>query len=111
MTTRFKGTEGGSWLRQGCIYAVQSIYISPDQGCQYRILGDEPNTPALFAASDFEIIDATLPPFWVVFDLGNRRWVIGPSAWTVAGYWERYFDGDHEAKQAFEIYCTRIDQR
>ncbi|MBV6500826.1 MAG: hypothetical protein CJBNEKGG_03313 [Prosthecobacter sp.] len=110
MTTQFKGSDGGTWLRPGSIYAVQSIYISHDQSLQYRILGNEPNTPALFSASDFEIIDPTLPPSWRIFDLGNGNFVIGPSAWTAKGYWERYFDGDEEARQEFETYCTRIDQ-
>lgn len=110
MTTRFIGSNGENWLHQNCIYAVQSIYIDPDEGCKYRILGEELNTPALFSAADFEIIDASLPPSWVVFELGNGSFVIGPAAWTATGFWERYFDGDQEARQEFETYRSRIDQ-
>ncbi len=109
MTTRYKSIDGDSWLREGRIYAVQSIYVSADEGVQYRILGEEPNTPALFAAGDFEIIDATMPPTWIVFDLGSRNFVIGPADWTSPGYWELYFEGDQEARQKFETHCTRLD--
>jgi hypothetical protein len=110
MTARFIGSNGGNWLHQKCIYAIQSIYIDPNESCKYRILANEPNTPALFPAVDFEIVDGTMPPSWVVYDLGNRKFVIGPAAWTVSGFWERYFDDDQEARQKFEIYCTRIDK-
>ena len=110
MTARFIGSNGGTWLHQKCIYAVQSIYIDPDEGCKYRILGNEPNAPALFLAVDFEIVDGTMPPSWVVYDLDNRKFVIGPAAWTALGYWDRYFDEDQEARQEFETHRTRINQ-
>lgn len=57
--------------------------------------------PAVFKASQFEVIDNNKSPNWDV-NIGEDGFiVIGPKSWHDLGFWERCYDGD---TSALEIY-------
>jgi hypothetical protein len=90
----------GSWLRQGRDYVVLAIECSGRQQSEYRLAAEIENTPALFDTRLFEIVDGSLPWNWVATVNGDGL-EFQPATWAVAGFWERFFDGDVEAKRSY----------
>lgn len=89
------------WLTPGKTYLVLAISIVPE-GVRYRIIADQPDTPALFPADQFEVVDGVLGSAWV-FSIRAAGIEIGPGRWSAPDFWERYFDGDPQAIEAFRI--------
>ena len=88
------------WLRAGQVYVVLAI-----EATKYRIETDvdRSHTPALFDAELFEVIDDTPSKHWVDTEADRM-----PPAWAEAGFWEAYFDGDGEARAAYQHARDRL---
>ena len=60
--------DSDSWLTLGKEYIVLNISISSTQGTLYRLIGDnEDKMPALYKASQFEIVSGKIPSNWEIF--------------------------------------------
>jgi hypothetical protein len=73
-----------------------------------RLVGDRGVTPSLHPIGQFEIVNDIIPSSWRVFQREKGGMFFGPSAWSQTGFWEKFFDGDAEAKRAFEVERERI---
>ena len=91
--------ESSSWLTTGNVYHVLEIYIERGS-IDFRILGDEKFTPALHPAGQFELVSGKIPSCWETKFLSNS-FVLGPREWLEIGFWERFFDGEAEARKIF----------
>jgi hypothetical protein len=98
----------GTWhssrerLTIGKAYMVIELLSSIKNGISYRLIGDnEDGSPAVFPASEFEIISNYVPTNWTLTIKQNGLIVNGPKAWREPGFWEECYDHD---PKALEIY-------
>ena len=105
-------------LTVGNIYTVLEVFISISSRSyvHYRFLGDdEPSpgfnpSPALFDASQFEIVDHRLPSNWRFWSGPNADYFkLSPQQWQRCGFWEDYFDDVAEALRDFEVERAIIE--
>ena len=101
--------EKSSWLSVGGVYQVLSIFISDCGPTEYRLIADDGNTPAIYEASQFKIINDTLPLNWVVTYEDKSYFELAPKSWSEAGFWEDYFDGEPLAIEKFETEVRIIN--
>jgi len=66
----------------------------------YRIIGDDGFTPALYESHLFIPISSAIPHNWVI-NFDGDIFQLSPLPWLTSGFWEQYFDGDHEARKIF----------
>lgn len=93
--------DKSSWLTVGNVYQVLSVFTAVDGLVEYRLIGDDNYTPALFRADQFKILDGKLSPNWVAnCELGSY-FELAPKSWTKPAFWEEYFDGEPEAINCF----------
>jgi hypothetical protein len=90
-----------SWLSVGRTYVVLAVFVADGASPKYRIIGDDAVTPALHAASQFDVVSAALPSIWKAHLVPYKYFELAPLSWTAAGFWEAYFDGDPAAEAAF----------
>jgi hypothetical protein len=83
-------------------YLVIELLSSVKKGVSYRLIGDnEDASPAIFPASEFEIITSRVPTNWSLTIKKNGLIVNGPTSWRKPGFWEDCCDHEPEA---LEIY-------
>jgi hypothetical protein len=104
MIVQYIAQDDANWLRSGANYPVQAVYFELQKGVRYRIISNDAATPAMFPASDFTLIDGTIPTSWFVYVHSNGDFELSPAAWLEPGFWSRYFDGDEEAIRVFGLY-------
>jgi len=97
-----------SWLTLGKNYHVLTLSVSDAGSIEYRLISDNNNTPALFPAVQFKIIEPTLPRTWVVERIGESYLELAPQSWLDEGFWERFFDGDPSAVAIYEREKCKI---
>jgi len=98
-----------SWLTVGRTYVVLAVFVAEGASPKYRIIGDDAVTPALHAAIQFDIVSGALPTIWKAHLVPRKYFELAPLSWTVAGFWEAYFDRDPVAEAAFrEAHRTLI---
>ncbi len=88
------------WITEGEDYHVLSIIYDERKIFFYRIIGDDGITPALFESNLFVPVSSTIPSNWTINFDGNI-FQLAPLSWLTPGFWEKYFDGDHEAREIF----------
>jgi hypothetical protein len=102
------GRTPDSWLKDGETYTVLAIH-SNKQGIEYRIMAGDPPIPALHSARLFKVVSNHLPSSWVVnIDDDERFMEIAPEPWIASGFWEKFFDNDSDAINAFERESYKI---
>jgi hypothetical protein len=90
-----------SWLTNGFVYHVLEV-VHDREGLKFRILGEERSTPALQRADQFEIVTDAIPACWVARFKANTYLQLSPREWSQENFWNRFFDGDQEARKVFE---------
>jgi hypothetical protein len=96
-----EGSASG-WIDLGQLCDVLEIYNSPRQAMFLRIEADDDRTPGLFEASQFEVVDGTVPDGWG-FDISpSEGFTLAPKQWLRPGFWEDYFDDVPEAVEEYE---------
>jgi hypothetical protein len=106
LDSRSRPVDHSAWAKVGGEYHVLSIWVEPGQ-TRLRLVGEEP-TPALFEPEMFEVVSPAIPPTWVVTSPKPGCLSIAPDAWSGAGFWERFFDGEPEAVAAFKEEQAKI---
>jgi hypothetical protein len=99
-------------LEDGREYEVLEVTVDPSAShpllrTSFRIEADE--TPALFAAELFHVVDGSLPQTWAVEGEGGRM-TFGPRRWQAwqgqHSFWEDFFSGlpdvEQPARAAYE---------
>ncbi len=100
--------DSDSWLTLGKEYIVLNISISSTQGTLYRLIGDnEDKMPALYKASQFEIVSGKIPSNWEIFqrERSDELEMI-PRPWKSLGFWVKCYDLD---PNALEIYKREVE--
>ncbi|WP_411384036.1 hypothetical protein ACK3BK_07615 [Pseudomonas sp. L7] len=97
------------WLGEGEILTVLAMNVSPLEGVKYLIWSAAQETVALFPGTDFDLVDKHLSPRWVVRLDPTGNFDLGPEAWQVDGFWEKYHDGNSVAEQIFEKEKSLIE--
>lgn len=96
------------WLTIGKEYIVLEIEIYPEKDIFYRLVGDNDNkTPALYSASQFEVISNKLPVNWNI-KLNFGAITVGPRPWQEPGFWEDFYDRDPKAVEIYKIEGRKI---
>ncbi len=90
------------WLSVGTQYHALGVSLDERSILETRMIGDDGVTPAIYRLSQFEIVSPRIPSSWVIEWRGGCVLEIAPARWLADGFWERYFDGDVEARQVFE---------
>lgn len=102
------------WLPANQTLTVLAVSSFASVGSKYLIWSEAQQCPALFPASDFEIVDSHLPAVWIAsLDL-NGYIHLAPPCWHEVGFWERYYEGEHDAELVFKegtMAVTRDDVR
>ena len=101
--------ETSPWLTLGKVYHVLEIILGAVQKCHLRLIADGRNRTALFPMDDFEIVSPIVPTSWIVtWNKGALKFA--PNAWTKAGFWERFYDGEPAEIQIFDEEVIKIIQ-
>ena len=101
--------ETSSWLTIGKTYLVLSVYAFVGRDLMLRLIGDDPNTPILVNARQFETTCIQMPSNWraIIDDKGNFQ--LTPEPWSKPGFWESYFNGERAAEQVFIQELRKIE--
>jgi hypothetical protein len=91
-----------NWLTLGQTYVVLAVYALPGKSVQYRLIGNDGCTPAVFDSQQFRITDDTLFSNWKISVGEHNTLRLEPAEWKRPGFWEEYFDGSEEAQHSFE---------
>lgn len=103
-----KSQTSSPWLTVGKMYHVLSIVLDTHGNWLFRLSGNSVSGLGLFPKEQFEIIDAKIPNSWVPTWNDNGFFELAPEAWTKAGFWERYFEHDHESVRQFNMEAEKI---
>jgi hypothetical protein len=106
LDSRSRPIGRSAWAKVGDVYHVLGIWLEPTQ-TRLRLVGDEA-TPALFEPEMFEVVSTKIPPTWVVTSPKPGCLSLQPEAWSRAGFWEHFFDGEPEAVATFKEEQARI---
>lgn len=89
------------WLPMDMELSVLAVMSDSASGTKYLLWSEQQNSPALFPANEFEIVDGSLPEAWrLSLDLNGYAY-LAPFGWHASGFWERYYDGEPEAVRVF----------
>lgn len=97
-----KFEDKNSWLTIGKEYTVLEVRVYSQDKILYRMVGDNANKmPALYAVSQFDVIDGRVPTNWKIKQPKDDILVMGPEIWQEPGFWDNCYDAD---PKALEIY-------
>jgi hypothetical protein len=101
-----------AWLTAGAIYTVLAVHADA-LDIRYRLITEnELTTPAFHSAKLFEIVNDHIPHTWVInvgIDRSGASFLeLAPAPWVAAGFWEKYFDGDPDARDTFDREREKI---
>ena len=102
--------KSDGWLTIGREYVVLGIY-GREREIKFRILGDDGTTPALHSSDRFKVISSDIPSDWTFRIFPGNEWEIGPAAWSGAGFWNAYFDGEPSARTVFDAIAIALGAR
>lgn len=85
--------QGTRRLTVGADYLVVQI-----SDISYRLVNDG-GDPVLYDKDWFVVVDDRLPDGWVRDEYPDGEYFIGPPETESRGFWERWHDGDPEAKR------------
>lgn len=94
-------------LRIGDEFAVLDLSALHGQWTSLNIISFTPDSPSLYDARQFEVVDPTIPDHWVIEINGNWT-TIGPPEFMADGFWEAFHDGEPEAEA---IYAAELVRR
>jgi hypothetical protein len=95
-------SKSDGWLTVGRDYVVLTILALPGSGgVRLRVLADDGRTPILADSGLFAAENEPLPNSWVGPVTQRGALQLGPAAWLESGFWERFFDRDPAAVDAF----------
>jgi len=108
---RFTGAEGREQsvrqgahsLREGRVYVVLEVYCQAAGPNYFRIEYRSGETPPLFDARLFEVVDPRLSPSWTVSSKGDGVLTMAPAAWQVPGFWEEFMEHSSRAIEIYEL--------
>jgi len=100
--------QSSPWLTLGATYDVLTVELDRNGLWLLRLIGDSANEVALFSIDAFEIVSHRLAPSWVASWTADGFFQLAPEAWLNAQFWERFYDRDPEAIQAFEAELATI---
>ncbi len=91
------------WLSIGKEYVVLAIEIYPGKDILYRLVGNNENKrPALYDASQFEVVSDKIPSNWTIHQLKCGLLDLSPKAWLTEGFWENFYDLEPEALETYK---------
>lgn len=97
-----------TWLTIGRVYDVLSLQIESRRN-MVRIMDDHGPGPGIYRLEQFDLVDGSIPAIWVARKTHRGDGLsLEPEAWTPVGFWERYFDGDPEARAVFEQELAKL---
>jgi hypothetical protein len=100
--------EKSPWLTLGKVYDVLTVTFGTQQKWLLRLVGDGLNGVALFPLDQFEIVSQKIPAPWVVTWNSKGTFEMTAEAWSQPEFWERFYDGDPDARQTFERERAKI---
>jgi len=103
-------TTTSYWLRLDGVYEVLSLCMDLAGGVFVQLIGEKDPNPGFYPLKQFEVVDGFMSRNWVVHMRSDGGLHIGPAPWMVPGFWERYFEGDADAKETFERERLRISE-
>jgi hypothetical protein len=97
-----------AWLTVGRVYVVLSLYVASD-GNSVQIMGDQGPGPGIYRLDQFELVDGSIPAIWVASKMPRGNGLsLEPAAWAPVGFWDKYFDGDPEARAVFQQVLAKL---
>jgi hypothetical protein len=96
------------WLTVGRIYHVLSVVLDVDGRWLFRINGDSEPGVGLFPFQQFEIVSPKVPNIWIVTWRTEGVFSLTTQDWSEPRFWERYFEGDEDARSIFARDVRRI---
>ena len=96
------------WLTVGSTYNVLSVVLDVHSRWWLRLISDQRSSIGLFRREQFQIVSANLPSTWIVSWSDGGTFELSPQEWLVPRFWERYFEGDGDARAAFEREARKI---
>lgn len=63
--------------------------------------------PGLFDMAFFDVVDPRIPPGWLMADMGDGYYRLGPSEFD-GDFWDRFHDGDPDAEKLFEQVVEKL---
>lgn len=103
MIVKFKANQKPytGWLIKDKLYVVLGISFDCDEHSPtITIKTEDADIPAIFNLDEFEIIDPSISPNWVMTVHSPTRYSIRPKAF-VGDFWGDFHDADPHAEEIF----------
>jgi len=94
--------DKAGWLDRRSVYTVLAVETTGENEILLRIESENAQTPALFPAKEFELLDDSIPSIWTISIEPSGTLDLRPVSWRRPGFWEDFFDGDMTARQLYE---------
>ena len=89
-------------------YNILAILAIPGRDIKFRVLSDDGRTPILADSRMFTTSGQPVPETWTCTVSQDGIVELGPPEWLEPDFWERFFDRDPGAVDAFYRY-VRLD--
>tara|TARA_R110002096_G_scaffold29497_13_gene88830 strand:- start:30681 stop:31064 length:384 start_codon:yes stop_codon:yes gene_type:complete len=93
--------ESSVWLTIDKEYLVLSVHVDGNGQVSFQLVGDDEFTPAFHRAEQFNIVSNLIPSIWCVDYAPGGAFDLVPRAWREKGFWEKFFDGESDARALF----------
>lgn len=97
-----------SWRKPGTSFAVQEIYVHESRPMAFRVEDNE-GTPSIVEATNFEIVDGSVPDFWMVNEGDQGLYTFGPVEWRRPGFWEDWLDKDAATRSSYLAFRSVLE--
>ena len=98
--------HGAQDLVVGQEYLVLELVISKKNMLLRLLIGPDSfgeSHSALYPSWAFATTSEIMPKNWRIRIDTESLMLVGPEAWMTDGFWERYYDGESEARRIFEV--------
>jgi hypothetical protein len=89
------------------VYEVLSLILYKDGRTEVRVPSDGDGLPALYSLLELDIVNGDIPQGWCVVRTESGAVELLPKEWAYPGFWNRFFDGEKEAEEAFNLYFEK----
>lgn len=95
------------WVDVDRQYTVVAVTCDQRGLLQLQLITDSDDL-GWFDADCFVTVETSIPPTWTVRLDERGNFDLAPAAWHARGLWERYYDGDSEARAIVESELSAL---
>ncbi|MGJ9422940.1 hypothetical protein [Aeromicrobium sp. CF3.5] len=97
--------DSSPWITLHREYVVASVGAQAPGRVQLQLVNDT-GSLGWFDANCFLTVDSAIPENWSARVVEGGALELAPQAWLASGFWEKYYDGDPDARESVDQELT-----